>query len=40
MARINLTDRFIKTRKAAAAGHRDEFLDGLVPGLALRVGLA
>jgi hypothetical protein len=37
MPRINLTDRFIKTRKAAAPGRRDEYLDGLVPGLALRI---
>src|ERR1700712_118828 len=37
MARINLTDRFIKTRKAAPAGCREEYLDGLVPGLALLV---
>jgi integrase len=37
MGRINLTDRFIKSRKAAAPGRREEYLDGLLPGLALRV---
>jgi integrase len=35
--RQNLTDRFIKSRKAAKAGRRDEYFDALVPGLALRV---
>ncbi len=37
MGRINLTDRFIRTRKAAAPGCRNEFLDALMPGLALRI---
>jgi integrase len=37
MGRINLTDRFIQSRKAASPGRRDEYLDGLLPGLALRV---
>jgi len=35
--KINLTDRFIKSRKAPPAGRRDEYCDALVPGLALRV---
>jgi hypothetical protein len=37
MARKNLTDRFIKTREAAAAGQRRDYHDAIVPGLALRV---
>jgi integrase len=37
MARKNLTDRFIKTRKAAPAGQRHDYHDAIVPGLALRV---
>jgi integrase len=37
MARINLTDRFIKSRKAAPLGKRNEFPDAIVPGLYLRV---
>lgn len=37
MARINLTDRYIQSRKAAAPGRRDDYFDGLVPGLGLRV---
>lgn len=37
MGRINLTDRFIRSRKAAAPGRRDEYLDAILPGLALRV---
>lgn len=37
MGRINLTDRFIRAQKAAAPGCREEFLDGILPGLALRV---
>lgn len=37
MARVVLTDRFIKSRKPAALGQRDEYQDALVPGLALRV---
>lgn len=37
MGRINLTDRFIRSRKAAAPGCREEYLDGLLPGLALRI---
>lgn len=37
MGRINLTDRFIRSQKAAAPGRRNEYLDGILPGLALRV---
>ena len=37
MVRQNLTDRFINSRKRAAAGQRDEYPDVIVPGLALRV---
>ena len=37
MSRISLTDRFIKSRRPAAAGGRDEYQDAIVPGLALRV---
>jgi integrase len=37
MARQTLTDRFIHSRKPAPAGRRDEYLDSIVPGLALRV---
>jgi len=37
MARITLTDRFIKSRKPAPAGQRVDYADGVVPGLALRV---
>jgi integrase len=37
MTRKQLTDRFIKSRKKAAAGQRDDYPDGIVPGLALRV---
>ena len=37
MPRQNLTDRFVNSRKPAAAGRRDEYGDGIVPGLALRV---
>jgi hypothetical protein len=37
MARVNLTERFILSRKAASPGCRDEYLDALLPGLALRV---
>lgn len=35
--RVNLTDRFIRSRKPAAAGRRVDYPDGIVPGLALRV---
>jgi integrase len=37
MAKKNLTDRFIKSRKAAPKGKRVDYRDGLVPGLALQV---
>ena len=37
MQKVALTDRYIKTRKAAAPGKRDDHHDALVPGLALRV---
>lgn len=37
MAKKTLTDRFIRSRKAAPAGRRVEFHDSIVPGLALRV---
>ena len=37
MARQTLTDRFIKSRKPAAPGRRDDYPDGIVPGLQLRV---
>jgi integrase len=37
MARQALTDRFIKSRKAAAPGTRNDYPDSVVPGLALRV---
>lgn len=36
-ARQKLTDRFVGSRRKAAAGQRDEYPDGLVPGLELRV---
>jgi integrase len=32
-----LTDRFIRSRGAAPVGHRDDYLDSIVPGMALRV---
>src|SRR4051812_122937 len=35
--RVKLTNRFIETRGAAAAGKREDHHDSLVPGLALRV---
>jgi integrase len=35
--RENLTDRFIRTRKPASPGRRDDYLDAIVPGLSLRV---
>ena len=35
--RINLTDRFIKSRPAAPAGERVDYADGIMPGLVLRV---
>src|SRR5262245_32769556 len=37
MARTTLTDRFIRSRKAARIGTRDDYFDAVVPGLALRV---
>lgn len=37
MSRQNLTDRFIRSRKPASSGRRDDYLDSVVPGLALRV---
>src|SRR5665213_715135 len=37
MARIKLTDRFIKSRHAARTGKRVDFADAVVPGLVLRV---
>jgi integrase len=37
VSRINLTDRFIKSRRPAEPGTRDEYPDAIVPGLALRV---
>jgi len=37
MARLNLTDRFIKSRKPAPPGKRLDFPDAIVPGLALRI---
>lgn len=37
MAKQNLTDRFIQSRKPAPQGRRDDYLDAVVPGLALRV---
>jgi integrase len=37
MDRRNLTDRFIKSRRPAAIGQRDEYADAQVPGLYLRV---
>jgi integrase len=35
--KVNLTDRFIKSRKPAPAGKRALYLDAQVPGLALRI---
>src|SRR5271155_2852685 len=37
MARTNLTDRFIQTRKPAPKGQRNDYPDAVVPGMALRV---
>jgi integrase len=37
VVRVNLTDRFIKSRPAAPAGERTDYGDALVPGLVLRV---
>jgi integrase len=37
MAKITLTDRFIKSRKPPQPGKRDDYPDAIVPGLALRV---
>jgi integrase len=35
--RVNLTDRYIKTRPAAPKDERVDYADGIVPGLVLRV---
>ena len=37
MSRQHLTDRFVNSRKNASPGRRDDYLDAIVPGLALRV---
>jgi hypothetical protein len=37
VSRQNLTDRLITSRKKAFPGRRDDYHDGIVPGLALRV---
>jgi integrase len=37
MVKVSLTDRYIKTRKPAAPGAREDHFDVIVPGLALRV---
>jgi integrase len=37
VAKENLTDRFIKSRKPGAPGKRDDYHDAIVPGMALRV---
>ena len=37
MSKQNLTDRFIKSRRAALPGRRDDYADAIVPGLAMRV---
>jgi integrase len=37
VSRQNLTDRFISSRKNASPGRREDYLDAIVPGLALRV---
>ena len=37
LPRQNLTDRFVNSRKRAAPGKRDLYLDAIVPGLAVRV---
>jgi integrase len=37
VAKIVLTDRFIKSRRSAEAGRRDEYADALMPGLVLMV---
>ena len=37
LPRQNLTDRFVNSRKSAASGKRDLYLDAIVPGLAVRV---
>jgi integrase len=37
LTRTNLTDRFIRSRQPAPPGHRNEYQDAIVPGLALRV---
>lgn len=35
--RVNLTDRYVKSRPAAPAGDRNDYADAIVPGLVLRV---
>jgi integrase len=37
VSRTNLTDRFIRSRRPAPVGRREEYQDAIVPGLALRV---
>jgi integrase len=37
MAKRNLTDRFIESRKPAKPGQRDEYMDAVLPGFGLRV---
>jgi integrase len=37
VSRQNLTDRYIKSRRNASPGRRDDYTDAIVPGLALRV---
>jgi hypothetical protein len=37
MAKRNLTDRFIESRKPAKPGQRDEYMDAILPGFGLRV---
>jgi Arm DNA-binding domain len=35
--RINLSDRYVKSRPAAPAGERVDYADAIVPGMVLRV---
>jgi integrase len=37
VSRQNLTDRFVKSRRAALPGTREDYADAIVPGLGLRV---
>src|SRR4029077_15660723 len=37
VSRQNLTDRFVRSRRSALPGRRDDYADAIVPGLALRV---